>query len=410
MLRDRVHPLACAIVLASCGSGSVTPDGAAGGSAQAVGAEFFVATTGSDSSAGTASAPFATLDRAQAAVRSLKSVGLPTGGVAVTVRGGVYRRSSTLVLTGADSGTADRPVIWRSYPGETVRITGGRSIGGWTTVTSSDPNWSRVRTSAPLYKASIGLTGSSLMANFMGLTSPSATAAGDPSTGGIGISSSAVPFEGDQGVDSWRPHPALAELTYDGQMMTLARWPKRSDDPAVPTSWLKATPGASATQFTSGADVTSRGWGDISGLSSMNKPWAHVVGGGYHDDVLQMTSASGTSIAVASGPQEGIEGSSNQGRWAAVNLLEELTEPAEYWMDRDAGVVYFRPPGDANPASHETVVSELSGPLVWADATSQYVIVDGLIFEATQSFLVRVAGQQGPHRQCLRDRRPLQVP
>ena len=162
-----------------------------------VGAEFFVATTGSDSNPGTISAPFATLERAQTAVRGLKNAGLPASGVAVTLRGGVYARSSPLLLTSADSGTAGSPVIWRSYPGETVRITGGREVGGWTTVTSGDSNWSRVRTGATLYRASIGLAGSALMSNFMDSTSWTSTAAGDPDMGGVGISSSAVPFQGD---------------------------------------------------------------------------------------------------------------------------------------------------------------------------------------------------------------------
>ena len=352
--------------------------------------EYFVATSGSDSSPGTVSAPFATLERAQTAVRALKVKGLPANGVAVTIRGGTYRRTSTLTLTSADSGTSTIPVVWRAYPGETVRLTGGRTVSDWTTVTSSDPNWSRVKASATLYKASIGISGSALIADFLPLTAWTATAAGDPDMGGVGSSSAAVPFQGDQGVG--RPHPKIAELIYDGAMMKLARWPKRSDDPAVSTSWVKAKPGGSVTQFASGTDVTSRGWAAISGLTAVNRPWAHVVGGGYHDDVLQMTAASGTSITVASGPRDSIDGSNNQGRWAAVNLLEELTDPGEYWIDRTAGVVYFRAPGDANPAAHETVVSELTAPLLWADKTAQYITFDGLIFEATQSFLVRLAG------------------
>jgi hypothetical protein len=355
------------------------------------GVEYFVATTGSDSNPGTVSAPFATLERAQTAVRAVRVAGLPTNGVAVTIRGGTYRRTSTLTLTSADSGTANSPVVWRAYPGEMVRLTGGRTVTGWTTVTNTDPNWFRVKTSATLYKATIGVTGSALLANFLPLTSWAVTPAGDPAMGGIGISGSGVPFQGDQGVGNWLPHPKIAELIYDGQMMKLARWPKRSDDPAVSTSWVKATPGGS-TNFTSATDVTSRGWATISGLSSLNKPWAHIVGGGWHDDVVQMSAISGTAITIASAPRYGIDGTSNQGRWAAVNLLEELTDPGEYWIDRTAGVVYFRAPGGANPASHETVVSELTVPLVWADTTAQYITFDGLTFEATQSFLMRLAG------------------
>jgi hypothetical protein len=191
------------------------------------------------------------------------------------------------------------------------------------------------------------------------------------------------------------PHPKLAELIYDGQVMRLARWPKRSDDPAVATSWLHATPGPDGTHFVSGTDVTSRGWANISALPAVNQPWAHVVGNGYYDTVAQMTGAAGTAITVSAGSpawgamQLDID---NTGRWAAVNLLEELTDQGEYWMDRAAGVVYFRPPGDVNPSTHETVVSALATPLVSTDTSAQYIIFDGLVFEATQSLMMRVAG------------------
>jgi hypothetical protein len=356
--------------------------------------EYFVATSGSDSNPGTLSAPFATLERAQAAIRHAGAARRPRRSVAVTIRGGTYRRTTPLVLTSADSGTSTTPVVWRAYPGETVRITGGRPIDGWTKVTSTDPNWPRVRTGATIYKATIGLTGAALIADFLPLsTQYCPRAAGDPGMGGIGISDSAVPFNGDSVRSQWRPHPKLAELIFDGEMMRLARWPKRSDDPANSTSWLRATPGASGLDFVSGTSVGGRGWAALASIPEIDRPWAHVVGGGYHDDVLQMTSASGTRITVASAPSEGIDGKSNQGRWAAVNLLEELTEQGEYWIDRTRGVVYLRAPGDANPAIHETVLSELTTPLVWADETSQHITFDGLIFEATQSFLMRVAGQ-----------------
>jgi parallel beta helix pectate lyase-like protein len=356
--------------------------------------EYFVATTGSDSNPGTVSAPFATLERAQRAVRGARAAGLPRNGLVVTIRSGTYRRTTPLLFSEADSGTPTGPVVWRAYPGETVRITGGRTVDGWALATSGNTpagTWARIKTTG-VYKANIGLAGHALIANFVGLTSPPATAAGDPDMRGVGISSSAVPFRGDQGLGNWLPHPRIAELIYDGQMMKLARWPKRSDDPAVATSWLKAGPGGSATQFTSGTTITGRGWAPMSGIPDVDKPWAHVVGGGYHDAVVQMTAASGTSITTATADPEGIDGRHHQGRWAALNLLEELTEIGEYWIDRTNGVVYFKP--GADPTGHETVVSELPGPLVEADTTARYIVFDGLVFEATQSFLMRIAGER----------------
>ena len=45
--------------------------------------------------------------------------------VTVTLRGGVYRPSETLVLTPEDSGTVDAPVLWQASPGQEVVISGG---------------------------------------------------------------------------------------------------------------------------------------------------------------------------------------------------------------------------------------------------------------------------------------------
>ena len=74
---------------------------------------FHVSPTGDDAADGSAARPFRTLARARAAVRSLKAEGLPPGGVAVKLRGGVYKASETFELKGeADSGTPDRPIVW----------------------------------------------------------------------------------------------------------------------------------------------------------------------------------------------------------------------------------------------------------------------------------------------------------
>ena len=95
--------------------------------------QYYIATDGSDSNAGTMAEPFATLEKARNEIRSLKSgSGLPEGGVAVFLRSGAYFRTSTFDLTSLDSGEADKPVVYRSYPGEEVSIVGGQElVPGW---------------------------------------------------------------------------------------------------------------------------------------------------------------------------------------------------------------------------------------------------------------------------------------
>jgi hypothetical protein len=90
-------------------------------SAVSVRADFYVAPAGSDQNDGSESKPFSTLERARDAVRELKRGGLPAGGITVWLRRGDYVRTNALEFTGADSGTAEAPIlgkrIARNAPG-----------------------------------------------------------------------------------------------------------------------------------------------------------------------------------------------------------------------------------------------------------------------------------------------------
>jgi hypothetical protein len=102
-------------------------------------AEFHVAPAGSDANPGTAEKPFATLERARDAVRTLKAGnGLPAGRVDVVVHGGEYVLQQTLELTPLDSGAKGRPVRWRAAQGESPVLSSARSITGWKKFT--EPN------------------------------------------------------------------------------------------------------------------------------------------------------------------------------------------------------------------------------------------------------------------------------
>jgi Right handed beta helix region len=105
--------------------------------AQSAGAaELFVSPSGRDSWSGTESRPFATVERAQRAVRS-QTAGM-TSDIVVNLRGGTYRLRSPLRLSPAagDSGEHGRTVIYQAYgygtgAQEQVVISGGRRVTGW---------------------------------------------------------------------------------------------------------------------------------------------------------------------------------------------------------------------------------------------------------------------------------------
>src|SRR3990167_1186114 len=99
---------------------------------------FYVSAFGSDSWSGRLAdpnpahtdGPFASLGRAQKAVRELHRQGKLPGPVTVQIRG-VWRLTAPMVFTPDDSGTAESPVTYAAYPGEKPLLSGGRVIRGW---------------------------------------------------------------------------------------------------------------------------------------------------------------------------------------------------------------------------------------------------------------------------------------
>jgi len=89
------------------------------------GSEFWVSPFGNDDHAGTKAEPFATLTRAQKAVRHHKL----KGGATVTLLPGRYELTKPLTFNSSDSGTAEAPVIYQSH-GD-AEITGGTRVTGW---------------------------------------------------------------------------------------------------------------------------------------------------------------------------------------------------------------------------------------------------------------------------------------
>ena len=91
---------------------------------------------GADSNPGTRSRPFATLERARDAVRSLqRNARLDSGPVTVAVHPGIYELPKPMEITSGDSGTAGVPIVWRSSKPGAARLVGGRFVRGWQPVT-----------------------------------------------------------------------------------------------------------------------------------------------------------------------------------------------------------------------------------------------------------------------------------
>ncbi len=93
-------------------------------------ADYYVAPSGDDTNPGTQEAPFATIERAQEAVRERTTEGL-SASLCVGVRGGAYQPDGPLTFGAGDGGTEQHAVSYVAYPGEEVTISGGQKVSGW---------------------------------------------------------------------------------------------------------------------------------------------------------------------------------------------------------------------------------------------------------------------------------------
>jgi Right handed beta helix region len=141
----------------SAGSGANGPDGvdssdetqgdviaftdANAGDASSSGTRIYVSPTGSDSNAGnSASAPVATLQKAQALVRTVNS-NMSTD-VTIVLADGYYRMKEPLTLDPSDSGTNGHNVVWTAADGAHPVVVGSVPISGWSQVAGAATIWS----------------------------------------------------------------------------------------------------------------------------------------------------------------------------------------------------------------------------------------------------------------------------
>jgi len=313
--------------------------------------ELYVAVNGSDLNQGTKDMPFATFERARLAIRQLSQTNsLPKGGVMVYIRGGKYFRGKSFELTADDSGTIDKPIVYRAYPGEQVRIIGGKEIDPnlFSLVTDSSPLWGRIDDAAK---------GNLMQVN---LTSHGITNYGQFNEKTV-VGGKAPPLE----------------LSFDGEMMQLARWPN--------------------TGFASIASAPNDVHGQEFGYNE-NRPqrWGNAEDGwvfGYWywnwwDDYLKITDINTATKVISIAPDSAYGIRAGQ-RWYAFNLLEEIDTAGEWYLDRNSGILYFWPPKDIKTAA--TLVSTLNSPIVSMEQTS-YITLRDIIFELGRSGGVSVSG------------------
>ncbi|MGW8566976.1 Ig-like domain-containing protein [Isoptericola sp. NPDC055881] len=325
------------------------------------GTTLYVSPSGDDDAKGTQQRPLATLEGARDAVRAL-SKGQRKKGVTVYLREGTYERSSSFRLGPEDSGTPDAPVTYASYPGETATLTGGKELpyDGFAPVTDQGVLDRIVETSArdDVLQIDLGALG---IDDYGQLSRHGYWKANDVST-----------------------TPPM-ELYVDGEDMTLARWPNAGA--AKDTVQMNKIVDAGPTK--DDADLQERG-GTFS--YSYNRPqywtqakdiWLDGIFGQSWEWSYNKIAAIDTdarTITLRYGEMSGLMKTWYPDFHFAQNLLEELDAPGEYYIDRDAGVLYLVPNASFLAQRGAPVVTTLDEPMIRTDGAS-YVTFDDLVLE-----------------------------
>ncbi|MBI5095570.1 MAG: right-handed parallel beta-helix repeat-containing protein [Candidatus Hydrogenedentes bacterium] len=312
--------------------------------------EFFVSPQGNDAwsgaladpNPGKTDGPFATLEKARDTIRADKKTGgISSGGVTVLVRGGTYERSAPFELDGEDAGTAESPIVYRPYKNEPVRLIGGKAIAKFGPVTDA-AILSRFDESARAHILQSDLKAQGI------------TEYGTLKPRGFGRPS----------------QPAALELFFQGKPMTLSRWPNEGW-----TNIASVPSGAESGKFTYDGDRPAR-WANPTDV------WLH----GYWtwdwaESFEKVASINKDTKEIATVAPHGVYGYKAKARYYALNVLEELDQPGEYFVDRSSGMLYFWSPAPMENAG--VLVSMLEAPLVTIKDAS-YITIQGFMFECSR--------------------------
>ncbi len=328
--------------------------------------DIHVATTGDDAHPGTEARPFLTLARARAALRDLPRD--ERAGSTIWLAAGDYPLSKTFELMSRDSGTATAPVTLRAAPGQRVRLLGGMAVTGFEPVRDSSV-LDRLDPAARDHVLQLDLAA-------LGLRKPTRMR-----SRGFGRQIT----------------PAHVELFYDGEPMTLARWPNAEEpEPFVRIAGFPAGTGrddghgTELGQLEAGfhyeGDRPSR-WAPSDDVW-VHGYWAYDWANSYE----RIAAIDPDQRHIRTHAPHGLYGIRPGQRIYYLNILEELDTPGEFYVDRDRNMLYFWPPGPVDDA--EVMLSLLEKPLL-SLRSARHVVIRDLTLTATRGHAVTITGGAG---------------
>jgi hypothetical protein len=314
--------------------------------------DLYVSPAGNDAADGRAPAQaFATLSRARDVLRELRKAGRLPEGAVINLAAGTYLLREPFELAAEDSGTEGAPVVYSATSRGEACLVGGTVVSGFGPV--SDP---ALRARIPE-----AARDQVLQADLSGL----------------GISDFGSPEPDGRG----------CEVFVDGLPMTLARWPNEgfatvagisSEQPVT----IHGVPGSSVPAITYEGDRPER-WRDES-AAWLNGFWFWDWAEGAQP--IQSIDPAAKVITLGGKPHHY---GYRKGQWFyAFNLLCELDQPGEWYLDRERKLLFLWPVAPLREGS--VVLSVLPTCIRARDAS--HVTLRGLTIEAVRGTAIEVSG------------------
>lgn len=324
---------------------------------------LFVSPDGNDSwtgrlqqpNASNTDGPLATLDGARLTIRELTP--RPAAGVIVIVAEGRYELSEGIRFVEQDGGTATAPILYRAEKPGSVILSGGKILRGPETLNDHDAI-SRIPTEAHDHVVQYDL-------RTMGITD----------YGELTVRGFSRPKQN-----------AALELVCNDRPLTLARWP--NDEWATITS----VPGDSDDGAFVFDSPRPQRWSDLDAVW-LHGLWLHD----WADSTVQIEHLNTETGLITTKEPHGVYGYREGKRFFAFNILEELDQPGEWFLDRERGLLFVWPPRPIEECQME--VTLLEDPLLHLDNT-RHISFEGITLQSARgngievqnSSRVRVAG------------------
>jgi len=323
-------------------------------------------------------ATYVTLEAARDAIREMKKSGpLPPGEVTVWVLDGPYEMNASFVLNELDSGTPESPIVYRAKDGVIIGLRGSKYISEDTVMhVTPEGVLQRVDGSAakPIDESTLKRIDASVRNNVFLFD---LFAAGITDLGEL--------------PDGFESAPAIPELFVDGHRKMLARWPNEGWAEIAqvvesgPAPWRNHDSTGLGT-FEYEGDRPSR-W--------MTAPALWLQGYWCFDWAIETIKVGSIDtakrqITLAKQHHYGI-GSGNPAprRFMAVNLLEELDEYGEYFIDRKAGLLYYL---QGAPITDSTLYISILKEPVFQLLNASYITLREFRIEETIGAGIRIQG------------------